>query len=578
MADKPQFGSPRVWAAGLVLGLGLFVAALFSPTPAGLRRAAAKKLMERLPAATSAYFAGQVGAALSPEFDRNFVRFEALARKTTVAVHRKYGHMITAAAHSALPAARQRAYGTSTVARLLDRAATAARCVLAVALLMVVFWILEVLPIPITSLLPLVLFPVLGVAGLGRPSFPAYFSIGAQYGHHLIFLFMGTFMLSAAMIRWGLDRRVALHILRLFGSRPAVLMLGFMLTAAALSMWISNTATAAMMVPIALAVVERVKGDGASTYRTGVLLSVAYSASVGGIATLIGSPPNAVYAGFAQTLAGHSVSFSEWFSFGLPFVLIFLPLMWLVQVRRFVPGGLSLPTGGMLETPGPMGRGEATTAGIFLIMASLWLTRSPISIVGWPGWSSFAPFGFSLAWAKDSTVALFGALLLFSVPVSFKDRAFALDLRSGLDISWGTLLLFGGGLTLGQAIGGTGVATWFADLLQVLAVVGPNLLLLVVALFASFITEITSNTATATMLMPVMYALGRSLGGKELVFMSTAAVSTSLAFMLPIATPPNAVIYGTGLVQMKEMIKAGLILDILAVVTWWLLVVTMIGV
>jgi len=578
MTDKPQFGSSRVWVTGLVLGLGLFVVTLASPTPDGLHRGAAKKLMERLPAATAAHLTAQVGAPLSPEFDEQFARFEAMAAETSVAVHKKDGHMITVAALAALSPARQKAYRTSTVAALLDRAAGAAHCVLAVALLMVVFWVLEVLPIPVTALLPLVLFPVLGVAGLGRPTFPAYFSIGAQYGHHLIFLFMGTFMLSAAMIRWGLDRRVALHILKLFGSRPAVLMLGFMITAAALSMWISNTATAAMMVPIALAVVDRVKGEGARTYRTGVLLSVAYSASIGGIATLIGSPPNAVYAGFAQSLAGHPVSFAEWFSFGLPFVLVFLPVMWLVQARRYVPAGLSLPSGGALEAPGPLGRGEVTTAAIFVLMALLWLSRGAITIIGWPGWTSFDPFGFSLAWAKDSTVALLGAVLLFAVPVNFKDRTFALDLRAGMDISWGTLLLFGGGLALGQAIGGTGVAIWLADLLQVLAKAGPSLLLLAVALFASFVTEITSNTATATMLMPVMYALGRSLGGKELMFMSTAAVSTSLAFMLPIATPPNAVIYGTGVVQMKEMIKAGFILDIMAVLTWWLLVMAMFGV
>ncbi len=575
MADKPQFGSSRAWAAGLVLGLALFVTALAASPPSGLRRAAAKKLMERLPPATSASFVAAVGAPLSPQFDEQFARFEALAAQTHVAVHKKSGSMITTQALASLPSARQKAYRTSSVAALLERAAAVAQRVLAVALLMVVFWILEVLPIPVTALLPLVLFPVLGVAPLGKPTFPAYFSIGAQYGHHLIFLFMGTFMLSAAMIRWGLDRRVALHILGRFGSRPAVLMLGFMLTAAVLSMWISNTATAAMMVPIAMAVVDRVKGEGARTYRTGVLLSVAYSASVGGIATLIGSPPNAVYAGFAQTLANHPVSFSEWFSFGLPFVVVFLPVMWLVQARRFVPDGLTLPSGSSLEAPGPLSRGEATTAAIFVLMALLWLSRGAISIIGWPGWSSFAPFGFSLAWAKDSTVALFGAVLLFSVPVNFSKRDFVLDIRTGLDISWGTLLLFGGGLALGQAIGATGLATWFADLLQVLSVVGPRLLLLAVALFASFITEITSNTATATMLMPVMFALGRLLGGKELIFMSTAAVSTSLAFMLPIATPPNAVIFGTGAVQMKEMIRAGLILDLLAVVTWWLLVIVM---
>ena len=551
------------------------MAVLASPVPAGLRRASAKKLMERLPASTAAALAKETGEPLSTAFDARFGRFEELARQTRVALHRKNGRMLTVAQHQTLPAPAGKPYRTLTVAALLERSSGAARCVLALALLMMVFWIFEVLPIPITALLPLALLPVLGVAGLGQPSFPAYFSIGAQYGHHLIFLFMGTFMLSAAMIRWGLDRRVALHILGWFGSRPAVLMLGFMISSALASMWISNTATAAMMVPIALAVVDRVEGKGGTRYRTGVLLSVAYSASVGGIATLIGSPPNAVYAGFAQALADHPVSFAEWFSFGLPFVVVFLPVMWMVQARRYVPRGLVLPARAELGSAGPMGRGEGLTAAIFVLMALLWLSRGPISVVGWPGWSSFAPLGFSLAWAKDSSVALLGAVLLFVMPVNLAKRDFLLDVRTGMDISWGTLLLFGGGLALGQAIGNTGLANWFADLLQVLATAGPRLLLLAVALFASFITEITSNTATATMLMPVMYALGRSMGGKELLFMSTAAVCTSMAFMLPIATPPNAVVYGTGMVRMKEMIRAGLILDLLAVLTWWLLMMVL---
>ena len=509
---------------------------------------------------------------MSPAFERNFNRFAGLARATRLAVHRRSGRIITGASHARLSAAARQRYRVATLEQLWDQACRASRAVLAVALLMVCFWVLEVLPVPVTALLPLVLFPVLGVAGLGRPSFPAYFSIGAQYGHQLIFLFMGTFMLSAAMVRWRLDRRVALALLGLFGARPAVLLLGFMLTAAVLSMWISNTATAAMMVPIALAVVERARGEGAPRYRTGVLLSVAYAASVGGVGTLIGSPPNAVYAGFSASLAGQQVGFADWASFGMPFVGVFLPLMWVVQAWRYVPRGLSLPAGST-EPPGPMSRGELTVAAIFVLMALLWLGRGPISVVGWPGWSSFSVAGYSLSWARDSTVALLGVLLLFGVPVRLApgDRQFVLDLRAGLDISWGTLLLFGGGLALGQGIGNTGLAIWFADVVHGLAGAGHHVLLLAVALFASLITEITSNTATATMLMPVMFALGRSLGGLERTYMATAAVATSLAFMLPIATPPNAVVYGTGAVTMKEMIKAGLILDLLAVVVWWAL-------
>jgi sodium-dependent dicarboxylate transporter 2/3/5 len=289
------------------------------------------------------------------------------------------------------------------------------------------------------------------------------------------------------------------------------------------------------------------------------------------MATLVGTAPNAIYATFAATLAGHQVTFTEWLSFGLPFVLLFLPVVWQLQARRFIPPDLELPLRHSVERPGPMCRGEKQVAFVFALMVILWLSRRPVEAIHWPGWSAFAWGPLSLHWINDSGVAVLGGVLLFILPVDLRRGVFTLDLRSGLDISWGTLLLFGGGLALGQAIANTGLAAWLADLLQVTAGAGPHVLLLAVALFASVLTEITSNTATATMLMPVMHALGRSLGGNELRLMSTAAVATSMAFMSPIGTPPNAIVHGTGQVTMAQMLRAGVPLNILAVILWWLI-------
>jgi sodium-dependent dicarboxylate transporter 2/3/5 len=556
-----------------VLAVSIFAIMLSMPVPHSLRVAASKTLVGRLPPELEGRVVREVGPPLSPRFDESYARFEELAQRRRVAVHKKGGAMVEPELYGRLSERARRGYeAPAAVATLVDRIALAAWHVLAVALLMMVLWIFGVFPVSVTALLPLVLFPVLHVAHLTEPTFPTYFSVGSRYGHHLIFLFMGTFMLSKAMIRWKLDRRVALHILGLFGSKPSVLLLGFILAAAFLSMWISNTATAAMMTPIAMAVVERIEHPEALRYRTGVLLSVAYGATVGGIGTLVGSPPNGIYAGFVSALTGETVGFSQWLAFGLPFVVVFIPVLWVVQAWRFVPAGLRLPARSAIvgEGLGPLSRGEKLVGLVFVVMVALWLTRSPIGFLGWPGWSKLSLGSVGLGWANDSVVALVGVLLLFGLPVRLREREFVLDLRSGMAISWETLLLFGGGLALGQAIANTGLATWFAGGLKSVAAAGPHVVLLAVAIFASLVTEVTSNTATATMLMPVLFALGQSVGGMELTFMSTGAVATSLAFMLPIATPPNAVVYGSGAVSMGQMARAGVMLNFLAVLVWWL--------
>ncbi|MCA9664008.1 MAG: DASS family sodium-coupled anion symporter [Myxococcales bacterium] len=566
-----------LWWLGFLLGVAVFVGALTLPLPRGLERITALKVQQRLPAALAARLAPLTAKPRDGAEPVADAKLLAAARAIRVRVNKRDGRIIAADDLARVRPAERRRYGkVSTVAQLIAGMRRAARGALACGLLMVVFWIFSVLPTAITALLPLVLFPVLGVASLVSPKFPGYFVVSAQYGHQLIFLFMGTFVLSQAMTRWKLDERMAFHILGVFGTRPAVLMLGFVTASGFLSMWITNTATTATLTPTALAVLASVKHPDVGRYRTGLLLAVAYASTVGGMATLVGTAPNAIYAAFASSLANHQVSFTEWLAFGLPFVLVFLPMLWLVQAWRFIPRGLELPGRKGLETPGRMTRGEKQVAAVFLMMVLLWVTRRELSVIGWPGWSSFSLGAMSFSWANDSSVAMFGALLLFLWPVSLRERVFTLDLKTGLDISWDTLLLFGGGLALGSAISATGLASWIAEGLHVVAGAGQHLLILAVTLLTSMLTEVASNTATATMLMPVMFALGRSLGGGELRFMATAAVATSMAFMSPIGTPPNAIVYGTGQVSMGQMFRAGAILNLLAALVWWIVAVVLV--
>lgn len=560
---------------GLAFGLLAFVVILALPVPSGLYPIGAKQLSKRLPKEVVPLALGESLAERLTE--EGLAKLQARASAVRVAIHWRKGTIVSLAQHDRLAPAKRKGFAKVSVWHLVEKIGRAARAVLAVAALMIIFWVFAVLPTAITALLPLVLFPLLGVASLTSGTFPTYFPVSMMYAHHLIFLFMGTFILSQAMTLWRLDHRIANQILRIFGSRPGILMLGFVLASAFLSMWITNTATTAILVPTAVAVLQGIKHPQAHRYQTGVLLCVAYSATVGGIGTLVGTAPNAIYAGFASTLAGHQVSFAEWMGFGLPFVIIFIPLLWATMAWRYIPKGLRLPERGKDQAPSAMVRGEKQVAFVFLLMVSLWLTRGELAVFGWPGWSSFSFGPFDLAWANDSAVAMFGALLLFALPVDLGKRKFTLDLETGLDISWGTLLLFGGGLALGNAIASTGLAVWFAQLLQVVAKAGPHVLILSVALMTSLMTEVTSNTATATMLMPVMYALGQSLGGKELTFMATAAVATSMAFMSPIGTPPNAIVYGTGKVTMGEMFRAGVILNFMAVFVWWIVATWVIG-
>ncbi len=432
----------------------------------------------------------------------------------------------------------------------------------AVALLMAVWWMTEAIPIPATALLPLALFPTLGVLDAGDAAAP--------YANELIFLFMGGFFIAVTMERWGLHKRIALSIMSWVGTSPNRLILGFMLATAFLSMWISNTATTAMMLPIALAVGDMFRPqDHEGVYEFGIalMLGVAYAASIGGVATLIGTPPNAVLAGAASEMLGRHIGFLQWMGVGLPVAAVLLPVVWLLLTRLLhPPGDLSGNAAGIIDREraglGRLGRGERLTAWVFGLTALAWVFRSEKVIGGVtiPGIQTLAPH------MSDATIAMLAAMVLFLLPVDWRRGEFVLDWKTAKGIPWGVLVLFGGGLSLARAMDQSGLAAWIGGTVAALGTIPPVLIVASVALLLTLLTELTSNTATATMAMPVMAGAAAGLGLAPLLLMTTAAMGASMAFMLPVATPPNAIVFSSGYLTIPQMAKAGLILDILAVV------------
>jgi solute carrier family 13 (sodium-dependent dicarboxylate transporter), member 2/3/5 len=432
----------------------------------------------------------------------------------------------------------------------------------AVAFLMAVWWMTEAIPIPATAILPLVLFPTLGVLDAPEASAP--------YANDLIFLFMGGFFIAVTMERWGLHRRIALGILARVGTGPHQLVLGFMLATAFLSMWISNTATAAMMLPIGIAVGEMFRPqDQEGPYEFGIslMLGIAYAASIGGSATLIGTPPNAVLAGAASEMLDVQIGFVQWMGVGVPVVIVMLPLTWLLLTRvLYKPGKLSGDADAIIENErkglGRMSSGERVTSVVFALTAAAWVLRGEKTFgsVTVPGLENLTPY------VTDSTIAMGAALLLFMLPVSWSKGEFALDWATARKIPWGVLVLFGGGLSLARAMDQSGLATWIGGAVGALETVPVLVLIAFTALIVIFLTEMTSNTATSTMAMPIMAGAAVGLGIEPLLLMSAAALAAAMAFMLPVATPPNAIVFASGYITIPQMAKAGLFLNLLGVI------------
>jgi sodium-dependent dicarboxylate transporter 2/3/5 len=380
---------------------------------------------------------------------------------------------------------------------------------------------------------------------------------------------MGGFLLAVTMERWGLHKRIALRIMAWVGTSPNRLVLGFMLATAFISMWISNTATAAMMLPIALAVGEMFRPqdhEGPYDFGIALMLGVAFASSIGGIATLIGTPPNAVLAGAVSEMFHRQIGFLQWMAVGVPVAAVMLPLAWIVLTRFLHPpeklsGDAAAIIAGERAKLGAPSVGEKLTGLVFALTAAAWVLRSPKTFgsVTIPGIQTWAPS------VSDSTIAIAAAMVLFLLPVNLERGEFVLDWKTAKRIPWGVLVLFGGGLSLARAMDRSGLAEWIGGAVAGLGTI-PTVLIIafVVALFA-LLTEFTSNTATATMAMPIMAGAAMGLGVEPVMLMTSAALATSMAYMLPVATPPNAIVFSSGYLTVSQMFKAGIVLDILAV-------------
>lgn len=435
----------------------------------------------------------------------------------------------------------------------------AGRATVALMVWMAAWWLSEAVDVAVTALLPVALFPLLGIADIKTAAAP--------YASDLIFLFLGGFLIALAMQRWRLDQRIALLTLRLTGSEPHRMVAGFMLATALLSAFVSNTATAAMMLPIGLSVIDLVlrKNSRQTLAVTGVLpdfagrnfalcllLGIAYAASIGGIATIIGTPPNLFLAGFInETIAEpyrQEISFLRWLFIGGPLTLVLLPLTWLLLTRVLypikitrIPGGRALIAEHYRQL-GPVSRGERITMTVFLLTASAWISRPYLPVEG----------------LSDPGIAMVAALALFVIPAG-KDR-FTMDWETAKRLPWGILILFGGGLSLAAAVKTHGVAEFIgAQTAWLSGWPAPAVILIVVAAVI-FLTELTSNTATTATLVPILAAIAPGLDLHPYQLIIPAAIAASCAFMMPVATPPNAIVFGSGHITIAEMCKAG----------WWL--------
>jgi sodium-dependent dicarboxylate transporter 2/3/5 len=422
-----------------------------------------------------------------------------------------------------------------------------------VAGLMAVLWISEAIPLPATALLPLVVFPVLELGTIQQSAAP--------YSNPIIYLFLAGFILALAMQRWNLHRRIALHLISALGTRPARILAGFLLASALLSMWVSNTATALMMLPIALSVVQLLPADaeaspGTQRFRTALLLAVAYGATSGGMATLIGTPPNAVLAAYMSEVYGFTIGFGAWMLLGVPVTLATLVVVYLVLTRvcfrldrREVAGMAELLATEKAKL-GPFSRGERIVLVVFALTALGWIFQRQLALV--------------LPWVSDTTIGIAGALLLFALPVNRRGD-FVMNWESTRALPWDVLLLFGGGLSLAGNMERHGLSRYLGDLSQGLGGV-PMLLTLAILCFGILmLTELTSNTATAATFLPIVAALALTLGQNPLLFLIPTALAANCSFMMPVGTPPNAIVFGSGQITLPQMARAGLLLNILLV-------------
>lgn len=478
-----------------------------------------------------------------------------------------------------------------------DALSTAGRTTAAVGVLLAVWWMTEALPLPATALVPIVAFPLLGVLSVEEATAP--------YANPNIFLFMGGFMIALAMQKWELHRRIALLTVRAVGTKPPRLIAGFMIATAFLSMWVSNTATTVLMLPIGLsvlmlvldrvaagsvdaaavdaatdgdtdgeggggggpAVTELIQDSDTRNFAVALMLGIAYAASIGSLATLIGTPPNLILAAFVRQNYDIELGFGEWMLMGLPLAVVFLAIAWLVLTKLAFRSGLREIPGGKqviqeeIAKLGSMSRGEWTVLVVFVTTALLWVFRQPLT--GWGALTDVLPFVANL---DDAVIAIAAAVALFLIPVKAREGVSALDWQQAQKLPWGVLLLFGGGLALAAAVQASGLDEYVGNQVGAVGTLPAIVLVVVTAGVVLLLTEVTSNTATAAAFLPVLGGVALGLDLFPLVLLVPAALAATCAFMLPVATPPNAIVFGSGYVTIGQMIRAGVVLNVIGIV------------
>lgn len=469
--------------------------------------------------------------------------------------------------------------GAAILAAPLSSMPYPARATLATVALMAVWWMTEAVPLAVTSLVPLVLFPCLQVSPVS--------DVARNYGDHMVYLFLGGFMLATALERWNLHKRIAFRILLLMKGNLSMTLLGFLTATAFISMWVSNTASALMMLPIALSVIkvaeEKLSEREGRSFATMLLLAVAYGSTVGGMGTLIGSPPNLVLAGFMpKAFPGEPpITFFQWLLLGIPIVVLFLPLTWAVLMAfggevSFFKHKIKLDVGEMLrkeyQALGPMSGQEKAVIALFGSAAGLWIFREPIALGGLtvPGWSRLLP---NPAYLHDSSVAVFMGILLFVVRIGGAPLLTWKEVEKR--IPWGVLLLFGGGFALAETFTKSGLAAWFGQHLDFIAVLPPFLSVLCITLIMTFLTEVCSNTAITATMLPVFAAIVPP-GTHPVAYLLPATIGASCAFMLPAGTPPNAIVFSSGHLTVARMARTGLIMNLTTAVIVTVLSLTLI--
>ncbi|WP_440056545.1 SLC13 family permease (plasmid) [Pseudoalteromonas sp. T1lg65] len=430
------------------------------------------------------------------------------------------------------------------------------------AMWLAIWWVSEVVPIPVTSLVPLIVVPLADINNIS--------SVSSLYAHPLIFLFFGGFIISIAMERWQLHKRIALWTMLRSGSNPKMQILAMMAVSGFLSMWINNTATTLMMLPIALSVIY-VLGEnhcGDENYGKALLLAIAYSASLGGVGTIIGTAPNALMAAYLWENYGIKIGFAQWMVMAVPFTVGMILLCW-VWLTRFAfkvtangnEQALKDIFSKQLAALGKMSLAEKNVALIFVFAAISWISRPYLA-----NWTGLA--------ITDTGIAVFSAVMLFLLPANKQTGEKVMDWEAAKAVPWGILLLFGGGLALAAQIKSSGLAVYIAQVLSGASVIPVVLGVLAVAALITFLTELTSNTATAAGFLPLLGPVAEQVTGTPLIWVVPAAIAASCAFMMPVATPPNAIVFGSGKLHIADMVKAGFVMNLLAIALVTILTMT----